>query len=136
MFIMILQSGFWNNFLRFFIENTEDDLWKDTAMSWILTAFVVAVLLAGVSFGYKSLRKASAAHHDKKIWSRGKTWVFFFIGLFPVFFTLLFIWYLKLDFVNFIQIGGLLKGTLFAWLVYLFLMIFGHLVSPWRRELI
>lgn len=136
MFLILLQSGFWNSFLRFFIENTEDDLWKETATSWIITAFVVAVLIAGVSFGYKALRKAAAAHHDKKIWSRGKTWLSFFIGLFPVFFTLLFIWYLKLDFVNFIQLGGLLKGTLFAWIVYLFLMIVGHLVSPWRRELI
>ena len=32
--------------------------------------------------------------------------------------------------------AGLLKGTFFAWILYLIFMVIGHLVSPWRRELI
>jgi hypothetical protein len=136
MLLILLQSDFWRGFIRFFIDDIDSDLWQETATSWIVTALVVAILLAGASFGYKALRKASASHHDKKIWSRPKTWLSFFIGLFPVFLVLLFVWYSNRDFTNYIKVGGLLKGTLFAWLMYLFLMIIGHLVSPWRRELI
>ncbi len=122
--------------LRFFIDNIEPEDWETTAMNWLITAIVVAVLCAGLTFGYKAVRKATAARIEQKIWSRGQTWLSFFIGLFPVFFALLIVWYLTRDFLNYIQIGGLVKGTFFAWLLYLFVMIFGHLVSPWRRELI
>jgi H+/Cl- antiporter ClcA len=122
--------------LRFFIDNIEPDDWETTAMNWLIVAIVVAVLCAGLTFGYKAARKATAAHSDQKIWSRRQTWLSFFIGLFPVFFTLLIIWYMQRDFFNYIQVGGLLKGTLFAWILYLFVMVVGHLVSPWRRELI
>lgn len=136
MLLIFLQSDFWRSFLRFFIEDIDTELWEETATSWIITALVVAVLFAGITFGYKALRKAGASHHDQKIWSRGKTWLSFFIGLFPVFIVLLILWNLEGDYTNYIKIGGLLKGTLFAWIIYLFLMITGHLVSPWRRELI
>lgn len=136
MLLIFLQSDFWRNFVRFFIEDIDTDLWEQTATSWVITALVVAVLIAGLSFGYKALRKAGASQPDKKIWSRGSTWLSFFIGLFPVFLVLFFIWYLDGDYTNYIKIGGLLKGTLFAWIVYLFLMVVGHLVSPWRRELV
>ena len=136
MFLIFLQSSFWRSFSRFFIEDIDTDLWEETATSWVITALVVAILLAGLSFGYKAIKKAAAAHHDKKIWSRGKTWLSFFIGLFPVFLVLLLLWYLDRDYTNYIKIGGLLKGTLLAWIIYLFLMIVGHLASPWRRELI
>jgi len=132
MLFFLLES----KFLRFFIENVESDDWDETAMNWVITAVVVAVIFVGLTFGYKALRKAAAAHHDQKIWSRGKTWLSFFIGLFPLFFVLLAVWYAKLDYFNFIQFSGLVKGVLFAWFLYLVLMIGGHLVSPWRRELI
>lgn len=122
--------------LRFFIDSAEPDDWETTAMNWILAAIVVAILCAGLTFGLKALLKAAASHHDKKIWGRGKTWLSFFIGLFPVFVILLIIWYSTRDFVNFIQVGGLFKGVIMAWILYLLVMIVGHLVSPWRRELI
>lgn len=125
-----------SKFLRFFIEDVEPENWEETATKWIITAVVIAVIFVGLTFGYKALRKATASHHDAKIWSRGQTWLSFFIGLFPVLFALLGIWYMTLDYFNFIRFGGLVKGILFAWLVYLVLMIGGHLVSPWRRELI
>lgn len=132
MFLLLFQD----DFLRLFIENIESDNWQDTATSWLITAIVVAVLSAIITFGIKAFLKASAKLSKEKIWSRGKTWLLIVAGLFPLFLVLLVIWYLTRDFVNFVQIGGLFKGTVFAWLVYALLMIFGHLVSPWRRELI
>lgn len=136
MLLIFLQSDFWRNFIRFFIEDIDTDLWEETATTWVVTAIVVAVLIAGFSFAYKAFVKASASNPSKKIWSRGKTWLSFFIGLFPVFVVLVIMWNMNGDFTNYIKIGGLLKGTLFAWVVYIFLMAAGHLVSPWRRELI
>ena len=132
MLLFLLES----KFLRFFIENVESDDWEKTATNWIITAILIAVIFVGLTFGYKALRKAAASHHNQKIWSRGQTWLSFFIGLFPLFFTLLAVWYATRDYFNFIQFSGLVKGVLFAWFVYLILMIGGHLVSPWRRELI
>lgn len=132
MFLLFLQS----DFLRLFIENNESDTWQDTATSWLITAVVVAVLSAGLVFGYKALRKSMADIAKRKIWTRGQTWLLILIGIFPIFFILLAVWYFTRDFLNFVQIGGLLKGTVFAWILYLIFMVVGHLVSPWRRELI
>lgn len=132
MLMMLMQS----DFLRWFVESVETKVEEETAWNWIATATVVAVVLAGLSFGYKALRKATAPNPDKKIWTRGETWLSFFIGLFPVFIVLAVIWYAILDYYEFVKFAGLLKGALFAWILYLLMMIFGHLVSPWRRELI
>lgn len=132
MFFLFLQDGF----LRFFIENIEPDNWQETATSWLITAVVVAVLAAGLMFAIKALRKSMAEIAKRKIWTRGQTWLLILIGIFPIFFVLLTIWYMSRDFLNFIQFGGLVKGTLFAWFLYLIFMVVGHLISPWRRELI
>jgi H+/Cl- antiporter ClcA len=132
MFLLFLQD----DFLRFFIENTDPDDWQDTAMSWLITAVVVAVLAAGLTFAYKALRKSMADIAKRKIWTRGQTWLLILIGIFPIFFVLLTVWWLKWDFWDYVQFGGLVKGTLFAWFLYLIFMVVGHLVSPWRRELI
>lgn len=125
-----------NNFLRFFIDNIEPDNWQDTASSWIYTALVVAVLAAGVMLGIKALRKSMQGIAERKIWTRGQTWLFILVGIFPVFLVLFAVWYFTRDFLNFIEVGGLLKGTLFAWVIYTVLMAVGHLVGPWRKELI
>lgn len=132
MFLLFLQS----DFLRMFIENVDDDNWSDTATSWVITAIVVAAIGAGLMFGYKALRKSMAGLVNEKIWTRGQTWRLIIIGIFPIFLILLCIWWLTRDFFNFVQAGGLFKGTVFAWLLYLFFMFVGHLVSPWRREII
>lgn len=131
MFLLFLQDGF----LRLFIDNIEPDNWQETATSWLLTAVVIAVLIAGLVFAYKAVRKSMADIARRKIWTRRQTWLLIFIGIFPIFFVLLAIWYLTRDFLNYVQFGGLVRGTLFAWLLYLFCMVIGHLVSPWRREL-
>jgi hypothetical protein len=124
------------DFIRLFIDNIEPEDWESIATNWLIAAIVIAVLVAGLTFAYKALRKATASHIEQKVWSRGQTWLSFFIGLFPIFVALLIVWYLTRDFINYIQIGGLLKGTFLAWILYLLVMVVGHLVSPWRRELI
>ncbi len=132
MLMMLMQS----DFLRWFAGSLESEVEEETAWSWVVTAIVVALVLAGLSFGYKAFRKAAAPNLDKKIWTRGETWLSFFVGLFPVFILMTAIWYLTVDYFEFIRFAGLLKGILFAWFLYLLAMIVGHLVSPWRRELI
>jgi H+/Cl- antiporter ClcA len=127
-------EGLLNLLFNEVVSKADDD--SQTALNWLITAIVVAIVVAGLSFGYKAFRKSMAAHLDQKIWSRGQTWLSFFIGLFPVFFGLLAIWYLTRDFFNFVDVGPLFKGVVVAWILYLAIMILGHLVSPWRRELL
>jgi len=132
MFLLFLE----NDFLRFFIDDVGPDNWPETAQSWVITTAVVAVLGAGLVFGYKALRKKTSDIARKKIWTRGQTWLLIAVGIFPIFIVLLAIWYMTADFLDYIRVGGLLSGTFFAWILYLVFMIVGHLVSPWRRELI
>ncbi len=123
-----------NDFLRMLFAAADDE--PDTAVSWMTTLIVTAALAAGLIFAFKGLRKYLADIAKRKIWTRGQTWLMIFVGLFPIFFALLAIWYLNRDYLTFVQIGELFTGTLFAWIIYLVLVILGHLVSPWRRELV
>jgi succinate dehydrogenase hydrophobic anchor subunit len=132
MFLLFLQDGF----LRFFMGNSDPDDWQETATSWLIMAVIVAVLAAGLVFAFKALRKSMADIAKRKIWTRGQTWLLILIGIFPIFFVLLAVWRFDPDFFEYVQFSGLVKGTLFAWFLYLIFMVIGHLVGPWRRELI
>ncbi|MFN0141504.1 MAG: hypothetical protein ACKVQW_15640 [Pyrinomonadaceae bacterium] len=123
-----------NDFLRTLVELADDE--PDTATAWVTTAVVLAVLVALLIFAFKGFRKYMAEIARRKIWTRRQTWLAIVVGFVPIFLSLLVIRWFSLDYTNFISIGDLFKGTLFAWLVYLILMVLGHLVSPWRRELI
>lgn len=125
-----------SDFLKFFTTNREIDDWQDTATSWVLTALVIAILGAGLMLSYKWLRKFMAGSIIEKTWSRGETVVLMLIGLVPVLLASLAIWYSTRDYFNIIGVGGLIKGILFAWLLYLVMMFVGHVVSPWRREIL
>ncbi|MDA2925658.1 hypothetical protein MYX78_00225 [Acidobacteria bacterium AH-259-G07] len=120
--------------LRFFASNRDYDDWQDTAGEWIFAAIVVSVLGAGLILGYKWLQKRLASVIKKQTWSRNETLVLVFVGLFPVFILVLIVWYSSRDFVNVIGVGGLIKGTVLSWILYLFFTTLGHL-GPWRREL-
>lgn len=126
---------FANDFLRWFTENRIKG-WEETAQSWLITAAVIAVLCAGLMLVYKLLRKKAARNIIEQTWSPGKTILLILVGLFPVFLCLLVAWYTSSNFYNVMSVAGLFKGVLFAWFVYLLFMIIGHVVSPWRRELI
>jgi Na+/H+-dicarboxylate symporter len=124
-----------NDFLRWFAENRIRG-WEETSQSWIITAVVIAVLCAGLMLLYKLMRKKAARNIIEQTWSRRRTALMILVGLAPVFLFILTAWYTSSDFYNVMGVSGLFKGVLFAWLLYLLLMIIGHLASPWRRELI
>jgi hypothetical protein len=130
--LMILES----DFLKFFTSNREIEGWDDTASSWVLAAFVISVLVAGLTLFYKWLRKYLAGNIKEKTWSRGQTAVLMLVGLVPVFLAVLMIWYATRDYFNIIGVGGLIKGIVFSWVLYLLFMFVGHLLSPWRREIL
>ncbi len=133
---IVLATMFESGFLKWFAENRDLEDWSETAASWLIAALVVSVLIAGLMFAYKALRKYLAPNIKDKIWSRGQTIMFMLVGLLPVLLAIWIIWYTTRDFVNIVGVTGLLKGVAFSWLFYLFIMIVGHLASPWRREII
>jgi len=119
-----------------FLDTCEDDGCEDTALNWVIAAIVVAVVCSLFMLGVKWFKKYTAINLVQKAWSRGQTVVLIIVGLLPVLITLIVIWYTTRNFFNYVGVGGLLKGIVVSWLVYMLFVFTGHLLSPWRRELL
>jgi amino acid transporter len=130
---LLLQSS---SFLRLFVDSCEEEGCEDTALNWVIAAVVIAVICGLLMLAYKWLRKYLAINLVQKAWSRGQTVVLILVGLIPVVIVLMIVWYSTRNFFNYVGVGGLLKGIVMAWLFYVLFMFTGHMVSPWRREII
>jgi amino acid transporter len=130
---LLLQSF---DFLQMFLDSCEDDGCEETAMSWVIAAIVVAVVYSLFTLAVKGVKKYLAINIVEKAWSRGQTVVLIIVGLLPVLITLIVIWYTTRNFFNYVGVGGLLKGIVVSWLVYMLFVFTGHTLSPWRRELL
>ena len=130
---LLLQSF---DFLQMLLDSCEDDGCEDTALNWLIAAIVVAIVSSLFMLGIKWLKKYTAINLVQKAWSRGQTVVLIIVGLLPVLITLIVIWYTTRNFFNYVGVGGLLKGIVLSWVAYVFFVFTGHLLSPWRRELL
>lgn len=130
---LLLQSF---DFLQMFLDSCEDDGCEETALSWVIAAIVVAIVYSIFTLGVKWLKKYTAITVVHKAWSRGQTVVLIIVGLLPVLITLIVIWYSTRNFFNYVGVGGLLKGIVVSWLVYMLFVLTGHTLSPWRHELL
>lgn len=133
MLALVLQSS---SFLQLFVDSCDEEGCEDTALNWLIAAIVIALIAALLMLGYKWLRKYTAINLVQKAWSRGKTVVLMIVGLLPVVIVLSIVWYATRNFYNYVGVGGLLKGIVISWILYLLFMLTGHLVSPWRREIL
>ncbi len=133
MLALLIQSS---GFLQLFIDSCEDEGCEETALNWVLAVVIVAIVCTLVMLGVKWFKKYAAINLKQKAWSRLETVVLIFMGLVPVLLVLLTIWYTTRNFFNYVGMGGLLKGVVFAWLIYVVMMFTGHLLSPWRREIL
>ena len=133
MLALILQTS---GFLQLFVDSCEDEGCEETALNWVIAAVVVAIVAALLMLAIKWLKKYTAINLIQKAWSRGQTVVLIIVGVLPVLLTLIIIWYTTRNFFNYVGVGGLLKGVVFSWVVYVLLMFTGHLLSPWRREIL
>jgi len=124
------------DFLQMLLDSCEDEGCEDTALNWLIAAIVVAIVCSLFMLGVKGLKKYTAINLVQKAWSRGQTVVLIIVGLLPVLITLIVIWYTGRNFFNYVGVGGLLKGIVLSWVVYMFFVFTGHLLSPWRRELL
>ncbi|HMS38612.1 MAG TPA: hypothetical protein PKE69_00055 [Pyrinomonadaceae bacterium] len=122
--------------LRFFVTDTSFKGWEETAFSWFANTLFVAIIFTVLMNILKFCIKSLAKHHNDQTWSRSKTWGFIFLGFLPIVLLLTFLWYSNDDFLKVAYVGGLVKGTLFSWLIYLFLSLIVNLVpKSWRGEL-
>jgi magnesium-transporting ATPase (P-type) len=122
-------------FLEFFASNRDIDGWEDIALSWIVVAVVISVVCWGLMILIKWLRKRSARVIRDQAWSRTQSIVFVLIGLAPVLAITVVVYFVTRDFENVIGIPGLAKGVLFAWGLYIVLMLASHAAGPWKRDL-
>jgi uncharacterized membrane protein len=125
-----------SDFLQFFADNRDYDNWDEVTLNWVIAAVVISVICTGMMMAYKWWRKKSAGVIRLEAWSRGETLVLITVGLLPVLLLTLVVYYYSRDFENVVGIGGLVKGILFSWLLYLLLIAGGHAVSAWRHELL
>ena len=133
MLAVLLQSS---DFLQLFLDSCDDEGCEDTALNWVVAAIVVAIVCALLILTFKWLKKYTAINLVQKAWSRGQTVVLIIVGMLPVLMTLLVIWYSVRNFFNYVGFGGLLKGIVFSWLLYVLFAFTGHLLTPWRREIL
>lgn len=133
MLALLYQSS---SFLQMFVDSCDEEGCEDTALNWVIAAVVVAVVCALLMLAFKWLRKYTAINIVQKAWSRGQTIVLIIVGLIPVLLVLLTIWYITRNFYNYVGVGGLLKGMLMSWLLYVLFMFAGHVLSAWRREIL
>src|SRR5689334_4235741 len=119
MLALLIQTS---SFLQMFIDSCEDEGCEDTALNWVLAAVVVAIVCALLMLAIKWFKKYAAINLIQKAWSRGQTIVLIVAGLLPVLMALLIVWYTTRNFFNYVGVGGLLKGVVFAWLLYALMM--------------
>jgi hypothetical protein len=119
-----------------FVDACDEEGCEDTALNWVIAAIVVALMCALLMLTFKWVRKYTAMNLIQKAWSRGQTVILMIVGLVPVVIVLLIIWYSTRNFFNYVGVGGLLKGILVSWLLYVLFVFTGHVLSPWRREIL
>lgn len=121
--------------LEWFTGDTSVEGWQDTALNWLIAALVIAVVCTGIMAAIKFILKQKAPNPERRIWPRGKAIIFILLGLVPVLLIAIVVWYLSRDFMNIMTISGLFKGIIFAWVLYLFLMLISHTWGEWRNDL-
>lgn len=131
---MYLLEGL-DGLLEWLTGDTSVDGWQETALNWLLAALIIAVICTGLMAVVKFILKQKASRPEQRIWSRGKAVLFILCGLLPVLLLAIVVWYLSRDFVNIMTISGLFKGIVFAWVLYLLLMLAGHAWGEWRNDL-
>jgi small-conductance mechanosensitive channel len=131
---MYLLEGL-DGLLEWFTGDTSVDGWQETALNWLIAALVISVVCTGLMAVVKFVMKQKASRPEQRIWPRGKAVLFILLGLLPVLLLAIIVWYLSRDFVNIMTISGLFKGILFAWVLYLLLMLAGHTWGEWRNDL-
>ncbi|HWS99954.1 MAG TPA: hypothetical protein VN256_06890 [Pyrinomonadaceae bacterium] len=107
-----------------------------TATLWLVAATVVGVLTAFCPILVKLFQKLISDSENKKIWKIRSTWLLIIGGLLPTALFLFLAYYLGRDFRDCVSGPGFFLGLLVASLSYLAAVILGHLLTPWRRELI
>ena len=122
--------------LKFFVTDTTYNSWEEVAFSWFSIILFVAIIFTIVMSVGKLAIKQIALHAKDRVWTRSKTWGWVFLGFVPIFLTLVLFFYLSDDFLKVTAVGGLVKGTLFSWLIYFITSLIVNLVpKSWRNEL-
>jgi hypothetical protein len=115
------------------------ELWRKkllgVAEDWVFSLIVGAVLVALIMVFIKWLMKKNAKGDPRKeIWTLSKTLSFIFIGLLAVIPISWIIYRNKYDFLLFIGLPGLVKGTVFvSWITYIFVIGVFHILF-WRND--
>lgn len=106
------------------------------ATLWVMAAIGVGLLMAFCPLLVKLLQKLISDNEHRKIWKIRSTWLLILGGLLPTALIIFLAYYFERDFRDCVSGAGFFLGLLVAFISYLMLVVIGHLLTPWRRELI
>ena len=121
-----------NTILRALAVNRDVPGWEDTAMNWLITAIVTAVIVTLAMVFTKIMKKKAAAGPRGMTWNRKQTVLFVMAGLLPLAALVALVWYSSINFQSIAGVPGLLKGILIAWLFYSTGMVIAHAGLWWN----
>ena len=107
-----------------------------TATLWLVAAMGIGLLTALCPLLVKFLQKLFSDSEQRKVWKIRSTWLLILSGLLPTALFLFSTYYLGQDFRDCVSGAGFFLGLVVSFLSYLILVVLGHLLTPWRRELI
>ncbi len=121
--------------IQYFVSDTSDSEWQVVGDKWFLYLVAVGLLCTLGMLGVKFLRKQSAPNPQARNWSLGETVGFVCLGFIPLIVLCFIGWKFVMSNANIIGGYGLMVGMVFGLVLYVFLMLLAHAVSPWRRDL-
>jgi hypothetical protein len=116
--------------IQYFVSDTNDSEWQVVGDKWFLYLVAVGLLCTLGMLGVKFLRKQSAPNPQARNWSLGETLGFLCLGFIPLIVLCFIGWKFVVSNANIIGGYGLLVGMVFGLLLYAFLMLLAHAVSP------
>jgi|GEM_PF-1468207 hypothetical protein len=121
--------------IQYFVSDTSDSDWQVVGDKWFLYLVAVGLLCTLGMLGVKFLRKQSAPNPQARNWSLGETLGFICLGFLPLIALCFIGWRFIVSNASIIGGYGLVVGIVFGILLYAFLMLLAHALSPWRRDL-
>src|SRR4051794_37950624 len=116
------------------ITNDQPKNYQEVATSWLATLFVIAAAWMAVMFIVELIQKNRYDDEKRRMWGTIKTLGWIAVGLVPMLITICLAYYYSLDFQTVVGLPGLFKGIFVAGVIYVTLMLVGHLFGNLRHD--
>jgi hypothetical protein len=117
------------------ITNDQPNNYQEVATSWLAALFIIAASWMTVMLLAEIVQRKRYSDERRYMWGTMKTLGWIALGLVPVLVTVCVVFFNSLDFQLVVGQPGLYKGIFLAGLIYVSMMLAGHLFGNLRRDL-